>query len=207
MMINHGHRDSIGFFEGVLSGELCERILDAFLASGKKGAGTVVNPEGQNKQTCGKISIDLDVAEIKKEIRDAIHENVSQAFLAYQGQFESLRPLVFRTMGYRIQRYPKGEGQFIWHCDATSPATYNRQVALVLYLNSLTAGGETEFSYQDIRISPQQGCCIFFPPFWTHRHRGAVPLSDDKFVITSFFERVTGEMDGVGGGDCSDSPP
>lgn len=189
-MINHGHRDSIGFFEDVLSRELCDEILKAFQASGNKEAGTVVNPEGGTKKGRDKISVDLDVAELEKEIRDAIHKNVSQAFLAYQGQFESLRPLVFRTLGYRIQMYPKGEGQFVWHCDATSPATYNRQIAMVLYLNSLTAGGETEFSYQDIRISPQRGCCIFFPPFWTHRHRGTVPESNDKFVITSFFERV-----------------
>ena len=86
--------------------------------------------------------------------------------------------------------YEKDKGQFVWHSDATTLASYQRQVAMVLFLNTVEEGGETEFFYQEVRIPPRQGSCVFFPTFWTHMHRGAVPTSNDKIVLTTFFERI-----------------
>ena len=58
----------------------------------------------------------------------------------------------------------------------------------MLYLNSVTEGGETEFLYQKRRIKPQQGRLVIFPAGFTHTHRGNPPLSGDKYILTSWVE-------------------
>lgn len=188
-MINRGQHFGIGIIEQVLEPSLCDTVVEYFDRSDKKGTGEVVRPDGSRAQGKSKVSIDLDIAEFPKELRDQIHYHIVMAFVEYQNQFPSLQGLEFRTMGYMIQMYPKNQGRFDWHSDATNLETFRRQVAMVLYLNDVAEGGETEFHYQELRVAPRRGNCIFFPPFWTHRHRGTVPVSDDKYVITSFFER------------------
>ena len=188
-MINHGHHSGIGIFEDVLSDLECESILEQFANSDRKKEGQTVRPDGSVFKSPSKSSIDLDLADVEEITRDKVHRQAVHAFVEYQNQFPSLRSLEFKTMGYMIQMYPQNRGEFKWHCDATNPDTYRRQVAMILYLNTVDEGGETEFFEQQLSISPKRGRCTFFPPFWTHRHRGKVPLSHDKFVITSFFER------------------
>ena len=58
----------------------------------------------------------------------------------------------------------------------------------MLYLNSVTEGGETEFLYQKRRIKPQQGRLLIFPAGFTHTHRGNPPLSGNKYILTSWVE-------------------
>ena len=57
---------------------------------------------------------------------------------------------------------------------------------MIVYLNSISEGGETSFHRQKIKINPVAGDAVFFPTFWTHLHCGEVPKSDDKYVISSF---------------------
>jgi len=53
-------------------------------------------------------------------------------------------------------------------------------------LNSLgNQGGETEFEYQDLKIIPQAGKLVFFPPFWTHRHRGKVLQHGSRYIAVT----------------------
>jgi hypothetical protein len=37
-----------------------------------------------------------------------------------------------------------------------------------------------------VQIKPVAGDALFFPTFWTHLHCGQIPISDDKYVISSF---------------------
>ena len=55
------------------------------------------------------------------------------------------------------------------------------------YLNDVPGpGGETEFLYQDVRIRPEQGKLILFPPFWTHEHRGVTLAQGVKYIATTW---------------------
>jgi hypothetical protein len=58
----------------------------------------------------------------------------------------------------------------------------------MVYLNDVQNGGETEFLYQSLRIKPTKGTAIVWPSEFTHTHRGNPPLSNNKFIITSWFE-------------------
>ncbi len=92
----------------------------------------------------------------------------------------------FKDNGYAIQRTDPGEF-YHWHIDGGSHEFAMRQLVAVWYLNSLeNQGGETEFQYQDIAVTPTVGRLLLFPPFWTHRHRGKTLQSGHKYIATTW---------------------
>ncbi|MDH3899738.1 MAG: 2OG-Fe(II) oxygenase [Gammaproteobacteria bacterium] len=92
----------------------------------------------------------------------------------------------FKDVGYAIQR--TGPGEFYhWHIDGGSHEFSQRQLVAVWYLNDVPGpGGETEFSFQDIRIKPEAGKLLLFPPFWTHEHRGVTLQAGAKYIATTW---------------------
>ena len=47
-------------------------------------------------------------------------------------------------------------------------------------------GGETEFLNQEVKINPERGKLILFPPFWTHEHRGVTLKEGTKYIATTW---------------------
>ena len=93
----------------------------------------------------------------------------------------------FRDNGYAIQRTDPGE-YYHWHIDGGSHEFADRQLVAIWYLNTLDSdqGGATEFEYQGIRVTPEAGKLLLFPPFWTHRHRGAELDNGRKYIATTW---------------------
>ena len=92
----------------------------------------------------------------------------------------------FKDNGYAIQRTRPGEF-YHWHIDGGSHEFADRQLVAIWYLNGLDdAGGETEFEYQQVKVKPETGKLLLFPPFWTHRHRGNPPVSETKYIATTW---------------------
>lgn len=90
----------------------------------------------------------------------------------------------FKDMGYHLQRYQAGE-YYHWHVDADNPQLANRQLVALWYLNDVE-GGETEFIYQGVKVSPEKGKLILFPPFWTHQHRAMTLQTGVKYIATTW---------------------
>ncbi len=92
----------------------------------------------------------------------------------------------FKDMGYAIQRTEPGE-HYHWHIDGGSHEFSQRQLVALWYLNDVPGpGGETEFLFQDVKIKPEQGKLILFPPFWTHEHRGVTLEQGVKYIATTW---------------------
>lgn len=92
----------------------------------------------------------------------------------------------FKDMGYAIQRTLPGE-YYHWHIDGGSHAFSQRQLVAVWYLNDVAGpGGETEFLYQDVKVKPEEGKLLLFPPFWTHEHRGVMLEQGVKYIATTW---------------------
>lgn len=89
--------------------------------------------------------------------------------------------------GYQVQKYIKNTGNYIEHIDgATWIDSGPRTLAAILYLNTVTHGGGTQFPIQNVTIDAVAGRVVLFPAEWTHPHSGLVPLSDDKWIISTF---------------------
>jgi hypothetical protein len=92
----------------------------------------------------------------------------------------------FKDVGYAIQRTGPGE-YYHWHIDGGSHEFSQRQLVAVWYLNDVEGPvGETEFSFQDIRVRPEAGKLLLFPPFWTHEHRGVTLQQGIKYIATTW---------------------
>lgn len=88
--------------------------------------------------------------------------------------------------GYKIKKYPVG-GYHAWHYDNRAESVSKRLLAAIIYLNDVKEGGETEFLYQDLRVKPEIGKVVIFPPYWTHYHRSKETLSEPKYTVSTFF--------------------
>ena len=95
-------------------------------------------------------------------------------------------PYDIKSTEYSIRRYPKGEGHFGTHVDTLSKVTYNRLLAFILYLNDVEEGGETEFMTLNRLVKPETGKVLCFPCNFMFPHKGNIPLSNDKYIVTAF---------------------
>lgn len=88
---------------------------------------------------------------------------------------------------YMIQKYNKNKGRYIYHDDAHIEWNTKRYRILtyIWYLNDVYDGGETEF-FGKLRIVPRAGKLVLFPSTWCYPHRGRVPISDNKYIITGW---------------------
>ena len=64
--------------------------------------------------------------------------------------------------------------------------TNTRVLAILVYLNTITDGGGTNFGIHDYSVEAEIGKIVVFPTNWTHPHMGLVPYSSDKWIISSF---------------------
>lgn len=98
---------------------------------------------------------------------------------------------LFRYTGFTIQRYEKQQGGYhYFHSEIYPQGELNeplhRQLAILLYLNDVEEGGETEFFYQQTKAKPKAGSMVIFPAGFTHTHKGHIPISDHKYVVTAW---------------------
>lgn len=98
---------------------------------------------------------------------------------------------LFRLDPINAQKYEKGKGNYgYWHSEIYPQAGENkalhRTLLFIIYLNDIEDGGETDFYYQQKSIKPKAGTMVIAPCGFTHTHRGNIPTSSDKYVLTSW---------------------
>ena len=172
--------------KNALPGDVCSEIIDRFER----------NPEDQYQGRVGQLatqttdikrSTDLVVSDKPhwKDIDRLLFSSLDRALR----EFNDLYPFFkgpFKDMGYSVQRTNSGEF-YHWHVDGGSHQFSHRQLVAIWYLNNLTGcGGKTEFLYQDIKVKPDAGKLILFPPFWTHQHRGQTLQGGSKYIATTW---------------------
>jgi hypothetical protein len=181
--------ECIFYVRELLPKDLCRTIIETYAAHPRKRPGYTVGSRGETKsQDPVKLSTDLDITTdgAWAAVYEALHPAVSRVVMSVAAGFPSLQVWPLRCTGYKIQHYKRNEGHFKWHFDALGPGAWERQLAMVIYLNSVEEGGETRFHRQNLSVKPVAGDAVFFPTFWTHMHCGESPRSEDKYVISSF---------------------
>ena len=91
---------------------------------------------------------------------------------------------------FNIQKYPKGGGYKVWHCERNSSNanTNGRVLAFMTYLNTIEEGGETEFALQQTAIKAKKGRTLIWSSEWSHLHRGVPAPNEEKYIATGWFE-------------------
>lgn len=99
--------------------------------------------------------------------------------------------VLFRLGNIQAQKYQAGVGNYgYWHSEVYpqqgSTEPLHRALLFMFYLNDVAEGGQTEFYYQNKSIQPKTGRMVIAPAYFTHTHRGCIPVSNDKYILTSW---------------------
>lgn len=172
--------------EQALTADICQEIIRRFEANPAHQYPGRIGQVAQH-DTSIKRSTDLaisgnahwaDIDQILMRSTGLAVRTVREKFPYFNGRF--------KDMGYNVQRTDAGEF-YHWHIDGGSHDFSQRQLVVIWYLNNVTGpGGETEFLFQDVKITPQEGKMLLFPPFWTHEHRGEMLLAGVKYIATTW---------------------
>jgi len=169
-----------------LPAEACEEMIRRFEAQRDEQYLGRIGQLAQEDSSIKK-STDLVVSgkEHWKDVDRALFYSLGTAIKEFRETFTYFKG-PFKDMGYAIQRTNPGE-HYHWHIDGGSHEFSQRQLVALWYLNDVPGpGGETEFLYQDVKIKPEQGKLILFPPFWTHEHRGVTLQRGVKYIATTW---------------------
>ena len=173
-------------FQNSLSEDECNQIIDKFEDSkedhykGRVGQNFTENVDIK-KSTEMVISGKKDW----KDFDTLFFTSLSKALSAVKKEFDFFSG-PFKDIGYAVQRTNPGE-YFHWHIDSGSHQFSDRQLVAIWYLNNVDGpGGETEFLNQNVKIKPETGKLILFPPFWTHEHRGVTLEKGIKYIATTW---------------------
>ena len=93
------------------------------------------------------------------------------------------------TETVNIQHYKPNGGFKTWHAERTSHIfpIVNRHLVFMTYLNDVYDAGETEFFYQKFKVQPRKGLTVIWPADWTHTHRGIPSPTEEKYIVTGWF--------------------
>jgi len=169
-----------------LSPALCNDMIARFEAhTDEQYAGRIGQTVNQDQSVKKTTDLVVSGKEHWKDIDRALFQSLGKAILEFRETFPYFKGS-FKDMGYGIQRYLPNE-YYHWHIDGGSHDFSQRQLVALWYLNDVPGpGGETEFLFQDIKITPEQGKLVLFPPFWTHEHRAVSLKQGVKYIATTW---------------------
>lgn len=163
--------DKVKIIDNFLDCNTCNRIIDSkddFKRATVTSGNTILNSYGRTSSTTF----------FKKGENEDIDKIVKKLEKEYD--IRNFEPV-------QMSRYEPGE-KYIWHHDYFTKTNNQRHYTVVIYLNTVCQGGETEF--KDCKIKPQIGKAIIwsnlkngFPDKET-LHRGNPPISGTKYILT-----------------------
>jgi len=172
--------------KGALPPAFCEEVIRRFEASPDQQRKGVIGQLGDEDHSIKK-TVDLVVSDKDDwaDVDQVFFRCVAAALREFRETFPYFKG-PFKDLGYQVQRYRPGEF-YHWHIDGGSHQFSQRQLVVLWYLNDVPGpGGETEFLYQSIKVRPEQGKMVLFPPFWTHEHRGCELRDGRKYIATTW---------------------
>jgi hypothetical protein len=194
--------DSIGILPDVFSKAECDGLIKLFEDYNNQNKTYKGNTIGGKNS--GKVSTDYNLLNHVKE-NDYYINLVASKFTnanldwfknyPYNNQYPHSKTIIGSTYYplLQIQKYNQNEGHFNgWHVEKQNFKTTHRYLVFILYLNDVEEGGETEFLFKEegendfFKVKPKAGTLVIHPASWPYIHKGNKPISDDKYILTSW---------------------
>ena len=179
---------------GALSQQECDAVIDFFESNKERHfAGT----SGAQQTTNPKNKIDTEIIINLKELcENKKLEPVGRVLYDAWGEYTQKYPFLSKVTSWRIdhkfkiQKYNPNEAYFVEHCEndgGVDGDMERRLIALMVYLNTVSDGGQTHFPTQNISFSPKVGDVLMWPAYWTHPHHGIPSPTQTKYIITGWY--------------------
>lgn len=168
---------------------ICDKIIDEHKQSNFKHAGHVGFRGNDRIDKTRKDSVDVVLpsggvaADYIRQLQEVANSYIEKYSMcnAY-APWGIIEPI-------NIQLYHPGGGYKVFHTErsCTEPINSSRHLVFMTYLNAVEDQGGTEFLYQKLIIQPRKGLTVIWPADWTHTHRGVVSHTQEKYIITGWF--------------------
>jgi prolyl 4-hydroxylase len=171
--------DHIAVFQDALTPAACAALIAQFETA----------PEHHElaSREAGHQFTQLNVAKAWPEQHEPLCELFLTHFMAYRRAVEAhFWPPEFAFEQIRVKRYlPNGRDEFPPHVDVMGQTSSRRFMTAMIYLNSVE-GGETVFPSLDLRVAPEVGKLLAFPPLWLFPHQGLPPRDQPKYILHAY---------------------
>ena len=189
-------KDFVGIFPNAFSKQYCEKLIsrfDSIQSTRGEVVGGVVSIRALHHNSdmyYFESEEDPTVLQSNSGILSEFTVKMQECYNVYKQKYDIIDGLGQHQISpsVKLQRYRPSQGYHAWHCDNGNSEASRRMMVVMLYLNTVDSGGETELLYQSQRIAPKEGTLVFFPAGWTHTHRGNPPLNGNKYILNTWLE-------------------
>ena len=191
------HDQFIGVYDNVFGPEYCKMVIEHFKYV--KGMGHTIARDNHQAQAheiddlqyYTHEEFDSAIRVRNSEVNNTFFQGMDACLQEYAKKYSAIKiGQELRMFANKIQETKVGGGFHAWHAERSRQDNDHRVLAVMMYLNDVQNGGETEFLYQHKRVQAKAGRALIWPAGFTHTHRGNPPLSNTKYIMTSWFEFV-----------------
>ncbi|MEP6483907.1 MAG: 2OG-Fe(II) oxygenase [Rudaea sp.] len=179
-------RSYVRYYDSALSAEFCAQLIDAFEKSTHL---QLQHGRGHQPGLDHSAWVEVNVSPLAdKAFLGFFHAQIDKFLAEYNRSLPLTLPIPtsIKLDELRIKRYRAGsDDNFEPHFDAYERMSV-RYMVFLWYLNDVDAGGETEFVDLGVKVAPRAGRLLMFPPYWMFQHAGLPPISNDKYIISTY---------------------
>ena len=175
--------DYISIYDNSLSEEVCDFLIEIY--ENNFNSHQYIDQNNRPKFT----QLNLTQLASKNDDTKRMHNFLLNTIIHYKNKYSEIIdsesfPKKFAFEEIRIKKYKIREDLFDWHVDVKDYSSSKRFLSFLWYLNDVEDGGETKFS--TFKIKPKKGRLIVFPPLWMFPHSGMIPLSNHKYILSTY---------------------
>jgi hypothetical protein len=177
---------------------LCEKIINLFDNEKNKSKGRTLG--GVNVDI--KDTTDIMIPKEKKweDINSFLENELEKNLKLYIDKIDIIDNFKNSSLipsSFMIQKYDQNKGKYEYHNDFAVDANTKmyRIITYLWYLNDVDLGGETDFLNGEIKVVPECGKLILFPASWTYPHKGCIPKSSNKYIITGWIYKSYNDIE------------
>ena len=185
----------IQVFENSISSRVCENLIYKFEHNIDVKEGTTIGGYKPNIKKTTDLTFGPYQNTHLLELFNLLNSKLSYYINEYKNITNFQLPTNFMTQCHMIMKYLKNDGHYKFHNDfilhgtskgdANEKSESSRILTYLFYLNTIDEGGETEF-IDGTKIKPEKGKLLIFPATWPYIHKGNMPLSSNKYIVTGW---------------------
>ena len=178
--------DCIRTYDDALPAAFCQQLIDNFEASAQF---QVPNGRGYRPALDDSRWTEMNLTRLADPAFVGFFmTRIEQALARYNADLSLTLPVPLRPRIDRLtmKKYRANSGDaFQPHFDSVDEVA-GRYLVFLWYLNDVREGGATRFMDLDIDVAPRAGRLLMFPPYWMFQHVGAPPVSNDKYILSTY---------------------